>query len=210
MNYGNLNDNEGNSYKTIQIGSQTWMAENLRATKYSNGENIPYIADGNEWVNLNSGAYSNQDTDIVALKITGRLYNWYTTRDPRNICPDGWRVPNDNDWGLLLISLGMNENDSKKFNEYVGNEEGNALRETGTLHWVSENGATNSSGFTALPSGYRDGYDDGHFAPYDGSYNTYWEASDLPRGFMVQASTGQIIRVPYTYTSGFCVRCVKD
>lgn len=146
--YGTMTDQNGNTYKTITIGTQTWMAENLRVTKYRNGEPIPNVTDSAAWVASTTGAYcsyrntANKD-DIASY---GRLYNWYAASDSRNIAPTGWHLPSDAEWTTLTTYLG---------GETVA---GSKMKEAGTTHWKSLNtSATNESGFTALPSGFNDG-----------------------------------------------------
>jgi uncharacterized protein (TIGR02145 family) len=143
--YGSVTDINGNSYKTISIGTQTWMAENLRTNKYRDGSAIPIVTNNTEWAALSSGAYCiyvNNETEIPATY--GRLYNWYAVADIRNIASRGWHVPTDAEWLTLITFLG---------GESVA---GGKLKETGITHWGSPNtNATNESGFTALPGGYR-------------------------------------------------------
>jgi uncharacterized protein (TIGR02145 family) len=146
-NYGQLIDQEGNVYKTIEIGSQIWMAENLRTTIYRNGDPIPEITDSLTWINLNTGAYCNYNnterTDTICTY--GRLYNWFAVNDARNIAPEGWHVPSLDEW-LTMV-------------EYLGNDTiaADKMKETGSLHWKKgwNEKATNASGFTAIPGGYR-------------------------------------------------------
>jgi len=144
--YGTVIDIDGNTYKTITIGTQTWMAENLKTSKYRNGDPIPNVTDGAEWASLTSGAYCWYNNDGTANKdIYGALYNWFTLSDSRNIAPVGWHVPTDADWTILT--------------NYLGGESvaGGKMKELGTTHWNSPNtNATNEVGFTAQPGGSRD------------------------------------------------------
>jgi len=142
---GVVKDVDGNSYKTIKIGNQIWMAENLKTTHYANGDAIP---DG-----TGAGDISGETDpkywfayvdDLNNVTTYGRLYTWYTVIDSRNVCPDGWHVPTDTEWTTLT--------------DYLGGTSvaGGKLKETGTTHWTTPNtGATNETGFTALPGGYR-------------------------------------------------------
>jgi len=146
VTYGTLTDQDGNVYKTVTIGTQTWMAENLRTTKYNDGTSIPNVISASGWANLITGAYCNYNnttsTDTIATY--GRLYNWYAVKTGK-LCPSGWHVPTDAEWSTLT--------------DYLGGESvaGGKLKEIGTTHWLSPNrGATNETGFTALPGGYRD------------------------------------------------------
>lgn len=123
-----VTDIDGNTYHAVVIGDQVWMAENLKSKHFANGDEIP--ASG--WF-----AY---DNDLNNAATYGLLYNWYTVDDSRNVCPDGWHVPTDDEFIIL--------------NSAVSGNAGN-LRETGTSHWsVTNSWVTNQSGFTALPGGY--------------------------------------------------------
>jgi len=204
--YGTMTDQNGNTYKTITIGTQTWMAENLRVTKYRNGDPIPNVTDNAAWVALTTGAYcsygntANKD-DIASY---GRLYNWYAASDSRNIAPLGWHVPTDADWTTLTTYLG---------GEAVA---GDKMKETGTTHWTSPNtSATNESGFTALPSGIRWGF----YAPGEAfgrlGYGGYWWSSTAgvaPYAWYrdVDCSYADCSRRYISKQEGFAVRLIKD
>jgi len=152
---GTVTDIDGNVYKTVKIGNQWWMAENLKVTRYRNGDPIPNITDNHTWVDLSTGAYCNYNNDISNVATYGRLYNWYAVDESRNIAPAGWHVPTDDEWKQLEIYLGMSPTEADE-THWRGTDEGGKLKETGTTHWYSPNtGATNESGFTALPGGYR-------------------------------------------------------
>jgi uncharacterized protein (TIGR02145 family) len=123
-----LKDIDGNVYKTAKIGNQIWMAENLKTTKFSNGESI-----------TQSYAYNNDNNNVITY---GRLYTWYAVSDSRNICPTGWHVPDESEFSTLSSKVASAPE----------------LKESGTVHWQSPNtGATNTIGFTALPGGYYTG-----------------------------------------------------
>lgn len=142
LTYGTVADFEGYNYKTIAIGSQIWMAENLRTTHYQNGNEIPEVTNITEWNSLISGAYCNYDNNPTIADIYGKLYNYYAIADSRNLCPSGWRVPTDAEWTILAAIL-----DGEDW-------AGGAMKETGVTHWKAPNpGATNTSGFTGLPGG---------------------------------------------------------
>jgi len=145
LTYGTMTDLDGNIYKTITIGTQTWMAENLRTTKYNDGTDIAKVQDNTTWSGLSSGAYCNHKniTQPDSIATFGRLYNWYAVASGK-LAPAGWRVPGDSDWDALFTYLG---------GQSVA---GGKMKETGTSHWLSPNtSATNESGFTAIPSGAR-------------------------------------------------------
>ena len=148
-------DIEGNVYKTIIIGTQTWMAENLKTTKYRNVDPIPNATDQTEWNALRTGAFCNYDNLIYRAETYGRLYNNFAVSDSRNIAPVGWHVPSVEEWQILIDFCGGNDIAS------------DVLKEAGLTHWNAPNpydtqaiqmtprGATNESGFTALPGGMR-------------------------------------------------------
>ena len=140
-------DIEGNVYKTIQIGTQTWMAENLKTTRYRNGDSIHNETVNSTWVALSTGSYCWYYNDSSSYKATyGALYNWFAVNDSRNLAPKGWHIPTDDEWSTLTTYLGG------------VNVAGYKIKETGNMHWVSlDASVTNISGFTALPSGYRRG-----------------------------------------------------
>ncbi|NQT26384.1 PKD domain-containing protein [candidate division KSB1 bacterium] len=142
---GTVTDIDGNVYQTVKIGVQWWMAENLKVTHYNNGDAIPNVTDNTEWDNLTSGAYCNYNNDVTNIATYGRLYNFYTVKDARGIAPNGWHVSTEGDWEVLAHYLGG-----------AANEAGGKLKEAGFAHWnYPNNGATNESGFTALPAGMR-------------------------------------------------------
>ncbi len=151
--YGTVTDIDANTYTTVIIGSQEWMMENLKATRYSNGDPIQLVTNNATWFNMNTatekGAYCNYDNDAANVPTYGRLYNWYAATDPRSIAPAGFRVPSRDDWNEMESYLGSAGSGS------TVNGIGRKLKETGTVHWTSPNDATNISGFSALPGGYR-------------------------------------------------------
>ena len=144
----NITDVEGNSYKTVTIGTQTWMAENIKVSKYSDGTTIPNITDNTQWQNDTSGAWSYYNNDAANNTKYGKLYNWYavskTSNGNKNVCPTGWHVPTDAEWTVLI--------------DYLGGETvaGSKMKEVGTTSWnIPNTDATNTSLFSALPGGSR-------------------------------------------------------
>lgn len=137
-------DIEGNVYQTVIIGTQVWMAENLRTTKYNDGSSIPLVTEAAAWDDLNSPGYCWYDNDSINYKDTyGALYNWNAINTGK-LAPVGWHVATDADWTTLTTYLG---GDSIA---------GGKLKEQGTSHWAIPNtGASNTSGFTGLPAGFR-------------------------------------------------------
>jgi len=203
LSYGSMSDVEGNVYKTITIGTQTWMAENLRTTAYRNGDPIPEVSDNSAWKNLNSHAYCNYENIVDKDKIAtyGRLYNWFAVTDSRNLAPTGWHVATDAEWTSLTTLLG---------GETVA---GGKLKETGFSHWTSPNtAATNASGFTAISTGRRE-YTDGSFINlgFDGFW---WTSSSYDPNYSwyryLHYDVANIYRANFHKQYGFSVRCVKD
>lgn len=199
--YGTMTDIDGNIYKTIVIGNQTWMAENLRVTKYNNGVAIPNIIDNEEWASLTTGAFCNYNntSDLDTIATYGRLYNWFAVDDTRRIAPEGWRVPSVADWNELIDLLGGDTIAS------------NALKEAGNTHWADPYESSNSSGFTAIPSGWRYLEKNSRFIGY---YCTWWTATEINL-------TGASFLYLYYYDSkvwrsinykanGYSVRLIKE
>ena len=144
VSYGSMTDQDGNVYKTVTIGTQTWMAENLRTTKYRDGTAIPNVTDFTAWYYSTTGAYCtyNNTIRLDSIATFGILYNGYAVIDSRNIAPAGWHVPTDAEWKTLTTYLG---GDSVAAGKMI---------EAGTKHWIDPNiGATNESGFSATPAG---------------------------------------------------------
>ena len=198
LTYGTMTDQDGNSYKTIVIGTQEWMAENLKTGHYRNGEVIPTVLDDVSWQGLTSGAVSWYNDDSSAFDCPfGKLYNWYAVVDPRGLCPAGWHVPSDAEWTVLDNSLGGIA------------VAGGKLKSVSNL-WASPNiDATNESGFSALPGGYR-------YAGFDLGQNGNWwtstkEESEFPWSRNLWFQSGGIGRYNDDNPSfGFSVRCLKD
>ena len=187
--------------KSVKIGKQTWMVKNLDVSTYRNGEPIPNVTNGAAWGALTTGAYCYYNNDSATYAATyGKLYNWYAVNDPRGLAPAGWHLPSDDDWTEIETSLG-----GKTF-------AGNKMKEKGTLHWNSPNtGATNSSGFKALPSGYRDS--DGTF--YEVSLNGYWwssteESAAYALYRYLDYRNGKIYRPGCLKDKSLSVRCLMD
>jgi uncharacterized protein (TIGR02145 family) len=209
-----VTDASGNTYPIITIGTQVWMAENLRTTKYRDGSNIPVVASSTTWANnWNNGSplqqpmmcwYNNDQATYTANKF-GALYNWYAinpaTNGNKNVCPTGWHVPTDAEWTTLTTSLG---------GESVA---GGKMKSTSTQYWVSPNtGATNSSGFSGLPGGSRNG--DGTFQQI-GDYGVWWSSTEyntIYAWFRYLSYFNGVVSRNFDVTKplGFSVRCLKD
>jgi uncharacterized protein (TIGR02145 family) len=199
--YGTMTDQEGNEYRTITIDTMTWMAENLRTTIYNDGTDIPNITDNTEWSNLTYGAYCNYDNTLNEDSIAtyGRLYNWYAVETGK-LAPEGWHVATDDEWWALTLYLGDRPN------------AGGSLKEAGTQHWITPNsGATNISGFTALPSGSRFG--DGQFTGKNIAFRCWRSEKYLDKygiSWYLSYSYPYSAWAYYLKQFGFSVRCVKN
>lgn len=202
--FGTLTDIDNNTYYTIEVGTQTWTAENLRTTRFSNGDEISYVADNADWSNYGlSGwpAACSVNNNSANDSEYGRLYNWYAVNDGRKLCPDGWKVPSHEDWVVL--------------SDFLGGEAlaGGKLKEAGTTHWLEPNvGATNDIYFSALPAGYR--YEDGIF--YNLGYqvnfwsSTSWNDEYARMRFIDNDSTWFRANFVGKKSRGYSVRCIKD
>ncbi|HEQ98212.1 MAG TPA: hypothetical protein ENO22_02600 [candidate division Zixibacteria bacterium] len=195
-----MTDYDGNVYQTVQIGDQCWMMENLKVTHYRNGDPVPDVTVDADWEALITGAYCEYNNDGGYVEVYGRLYNFYAIEDSRNLAPEGWHVPTDAEW-LALIN-------------YLGGESvaGGKMKEAGTEHWAPPNdGATNESGFTALPAGARNSV--GTFYNL-GSSTTFWTADENKSNvawFWVIYYSNPDIYSNYCYkAAGFSIRCLKD
>ena len=199
-----LSDVDGNTYKTVYIGTQQWMAENLKVTKYSDGTTIPNITDNTQWSNLTSGAWVYYKNAAANNTKHGKLYNWHTvspsSNGNKNVCPTGWHVPTDDEWTELT--------------DYLGglSVAGGKMKVVGTTNRNSPNtDATNTSLFSALPSGNRNL--DGSFNVI-GSFGYWWSSTELntynawARGLGV--NIGNASRASNDKRNGLSVRCLRD
>jgi len=194
-----LTDIDGNIYHNVTIGTQVWMVENLKTTKYRNGDPIPNITDQQVWKNLTTGGYCNFSNDTTKSNLYGRLYNWFAVNDNRSIAPKGWHVPSDAEWTTLVAYLG---------GQIVA---GGKMKVADSRFWCYDNvGSTNESGFTALPGGTRtDLYFDA-----DCQWGTWWSATvnDTISAFnmILFNNNTNINRVNNNKIFGMSVRCIKD
>jgi uncharacterized protein (TIGR02145 family) len=195
-----VTDIDGNTYQTIVINGQEWMAENLRTSKYSNGEVIPNIPDNSQWSTLTTGAWSHYNNDSQYENPYGKLYNWYTVADPRNVCPTGWHVPSDAEWTVLT--------------DYLGGVSvaGGKMKSTGTQYWESPNqDATNESGFSGLPGSSR--FLNGSF-DLIGYYGYWWSSTEYNTGDAWTRNLlyydGDVYRHNPNKPGGFSVRCLNN
>ncbi len=203
---GTITDIDGNVYRTVTIGTQIWLAENLKVTHYRNGDDIPNVTDGTTWWGLTTGAYCEYNNDINYVATYGRIYNWFAVADSRNVAPIGWHVATDDEWKQLEMFLGMSQAEADMHSDR-GTDEGGKLKDTGTTYWNTPNiGATNSSGFTALPGGY------GHANMGNGGY--FWTSTEFDSGTAwaraLDYGHSKVNRENSTKPWGLSVRCVKD
>jgi len=198
---GTVTDVNGNVYKTITIGAQTWMQENLKATKLNDGTALPTIILDTTWSKLNSPAYCwSQNDSITNKKTYGALYNWFAVNTGK-LCPTGWHVPSDAEWTTLT--------------DYLGglNKAGSSLKSS--TGWTGNElvKATNSSGFTALPGSLRSV--SGTFRDI-GGHGFWWTSTeteaDMKSAWMRRLNncSSSAYSNGYPKVCGFSVRCVKD
>lgn len=199
LTYGSMTDQDGNTYATIVIGTQEWMAENLRTTTYANGDPIPNVTDGTQFEGLTTGAWAHYNNDSQYENPYGKLYNWYTVDDPRNVCPTGWHVPTDAEYLLLT--------------DYLGGDSvaGGKMKSTSGLWNAPNTEATNSSGFSGLPGGYR--VNDGSFY-FIGEYCGWWSSAEYDTdnawSHNLFYDSGNVDRGYYVKGYWLWVRCLRD
>jgi uncharacterized protein (TIGR02145 family) len=207
LTYITISDIDGNIYKTIQIGTQIWMAENLKTTRFNDGTQIPLVND-KPWEGLMTAAYIWYRNDATTYKAAyGAIYNWYAinaaNNGTKNVCPTGWHVPSDLDWKALTSYLG---GDSVA---------GNKLKEIGSSHWRFDIAATNESGFTALPGGYLGtGFMGGSSFSAITEEGSWWSSTENSTytAWIVDIScnTKNVFRWEGDKQYGLSVRCIKD
>lgn len=216
LNYGSVKDIEGNTYKTIEIGDQIWMAEDLKCTKYNDGSEIHLIANNSQWENNLDGAYSWYNNEPGDSTVYGALYNWYII-DPnngKNICPDGWHIPTDIEWTQLIAHF----DPSAPVTYYIQSElSGAYLKTTGNLRdgnglWTYPNGTVNnSSGFSAIPGGVRGA--NGLFAER-GNISAWWSSTIKSESDALDRSltnvNGRVFKDDAPKKVGYNLRCIRN
>jgi len=204
LTYGTVTDIDGNNYKTIQIGTLTWMAENLKTSRLNDGTAISLVTNNSDWINNFKSAYCwFDDSNTIYEKIYGAYYNWFTV-NTGILCPIGWHVPSDREWQLLVDYLGGSSSAGSK------------IKEAGTNNWIYSNSdATNTSGFTALPAGLR-GSSDGTFSG-QGCFGEWWSSTELYSSPLsaawcryISGDSTSITRDGLFKIGGFSVRCLKN
>jgi uncharacterized protein (TIGR02145 family) len=212
LTYGTVSDIEGNIYKTIVIGTQTWMAENLRATKYNDNSEIPLVTDVGEWRHLTAPGYCWYENNADIYKnLYGAYYNWYAVKTGK-LCPAGWHVSSDQEWKTLEMYLGMAQGPADFWYDR-GTNEGERLKESGTDNWVSDGyTGTNDTGFTGLPSGTRKPYDEDFTG--EGYVGYWWTSTGGDYSWAIHhglwSYNSKVWRNTYEKIAGCNVRCIKD
>jgi len=216
-----IRDIDGNEYKTVKIGDQLWMAENLNVGRFRNGDPIPEAKSEKDWQFAGENgkpAWCYYDNNVEYGKLYGKLYNLYAMKDIRGLSPEGWYVPSDDDWKQLEINIGMspNKTDAAYFR---GTCEGGILKSTRTYpdshpRWSTPNeGATNESGFSGLPGGARES---GKFGSFDkiGEFGAWWTSSEQFYGIAwyrgLDHRTNLIYKHFAPWRLGLSIRCIME
>jgi uncharacterized protein (TIGR02145 family) len=197
-NDNTVTDIDGNTYPTVTIGSQIWMAKNLDVSRYRNGDPIPQVQDAAEWSNLTTGAWCYYENNTANGPIYGKLYNWYAVNDPRGLAPEGWHVPASAE----IISL----------TDYLGGEDvaGGKLKSTGFDYWKAPNkGASNITKFNALGAGVLHT----HFN-FLREVAKFWCSdlinTQLSYTFIMNSDYEFLITDSDDIQDGYSIRCIKD
>ncbi len=203
--FNDVTDIDGNNYPVVKIGMQYWLKKNLLVTHYRNGDPIPQVTVDAQWKILTSGAFCCYDNLGINVPTYGNLYNWHALNDNRGLCPEGWHVPSLPEWETLGNFLGGYKVAGGKLKSPGTIEESSGL-------WYSPNAdATNSTGFSGLPGGYRINY--GTYYSL-GNVGYFWSASDTASvnawTFILDANNGELKRNYNFMTNGFSVRCCRD
>ncbi len=208
-----VTDKDGNTYKTITIGTQVWTAENLNVEHYRNGDVIPQVQNKENWKKLTTGAWCYYENNSENGKTYGKLYNWFAVSDPRGLAPEGWHIPSEAEW--------------TKLTDFLGGKGVAGGKMKATKLWLSPNtGATNNSGFTGLPGGIRNDF--GSFSGI-GKYACFWSSSEKNHlhihlynesSYVYDSHTDEVRGLDYDYSDaqrgsydilgGLSIRCVKD
>jgi len=209
ISYGSMTDQAGNTYKTVKIGTQTWMAENLKTTKFNDTKDIPIVTSNSAWIKLTTPGYCWYDNDETTNKPKyGALYNWYTANTGK-LCPTGWHVPTDAEFKTLEMFLGMTQVQADG-SSWRGTNQGSQMKNN--TGWKTGENGTNSSGFSALPGGFRY-YADGSF--FNEGTLAYWWCSDEGSSTTgnyrrLDGSNAGVFRDGTLKAAGKYIRCVKD
>jgi uncharacterized protein (TIGR02145 family) len=191
-------DADGNQYETVQIGNQLWMAENLRSTTFSNGDRMIPVAQNSDWRSLKSAAYSSFDGYNVVKHENGLLYNGFAALDERNICPQGWRVPSDDDWTVLQQYMDENQYSTTAGSMLIAETE-----------WQKQ--GSNVFGFNAVPAGLRYAHDGkiGHVGVHGRWWSSTIAAPEKAWNRYINSDKDYLGRGQYDLRYGYSVRCIK-
>jgi len=220
-----VTDIDRNTYRVVRIGAQVWMAENLKVSCYADGTPIPFVEDMPTWgdLNISEKAYCYYNYDTVYGETYGALYSWPAAMNGeassntipsgvQGVCPAGWHLPSDEEWKVMEMSLGMTQEQADSMG-YRALGIGGAMKSTGQEYWKDPNvGATNTSGFSALPGGH---VNDAGYA-YNRTLDCYfWSTTDSGQNEIMHRKLwyeySKVLRAnTYWYGDGFSVRCVKD
>jgi uncharacterized protein (TIGR02145 family) len=192
--FGSVSDIDGNTYKTVVIGGATWMAQNLKTTKFKNGDPLLKLAAGSEWLTAGSSGYFAYNDHEGMISVYGYLYNGYAKSDARGVCPSGWHVAKPGDWTALAAALGGE------------GAAGGRMKEQGTAHWATINNSDNQSGFTGVPGGsmYRGALTD------MGTDGYHWSTGDGDFFYLTNNQVDLRHKNTALMTEGLSIRCVKD
>ena len=199
---------DGYPYATILLGNgQEWMAENLRTTIYANGDTIPNVTDGVQWDSLNTGAWAHYNNDNQYENPYGKLYNYYTIVDSRNVCPTGWHIPTDAEWSFLINYIDPSSNGGNNVDTAGGK-----MKSTGIQYWQDPNdSATNETGFSGVPGGFR--YNHGMFTAING-YGYWWSSTefnpDSAWDRSLRYNDANVDVQVFSKDFGISVRCLKN
>jgi uncharacterized protein (TIGR02145 family) len=199
--YGSLKDiRDGRVYKTVKIGDQVWMAENLNVSKFRNGDPIKQVKTDDEWERASLSeqpAWSFYANNLANGEKYGKIYNWYAVHDKRGLAPKGWKIPSENDWSILYNYLGGSGIADVKLKSKNG--------------WKENGNGSDSSGFSALPGGYRYYGNESFFGI--GYLIDWWtsEQNVSSRRWQLEINHTNSFKPRYRYTrDGLYVRCVKE
>lgn len=204
--FGTMKDIDGNIYKTVAIGNQIWMAENLKVVRYRNGDSIAYVPNGTDWTNSSTGAWSYYKNDFAVGQFYGKLYNWYAVNDYRGLAPKGWHVASDEEWNTLTTFL-------EGVTLAGGHLKSTGIYELGTGLWLSPNyGALDDVRFSGLPGGNR------QWTGGDGNninaVTYWWSSSSYDTDNAYCRSLSYASTMIYSNTNpkkdGNYIRCIKD
>ncbi|MBI5403841.1 MAG: fibrobacter succinogenes major paralogous domain-containing protein [Ignavibacteriae bacterium] len=192
-----VTDKDGNTYKTVTIGTQEWTAENLKVEHYRNGDVIPQVQDKEQWKKLTTGAWCYYESSTENGTTYGKLYNWYAVNDSRGLAPEGWHIPSDAEWTTLIEFLGGSKDAGEKIKS--------------TELWKDIKWATNESGFSAIPGGL---CDENYNYKFIGKHACFWSSTsnNTVASWIREMHNNlkDVKRDTFHKRYGLSVRCIKD